>query len=300
MSCRKLSVFAICVCFCLSLCLCSCAQINTGPVVTNDIVTDEPPKKQPYPVSFDDEVFDSAPKLVASLSPAITDILFDLGAQDRLIAVSDYCTSHSGDISRIGSPAFPEIEKIIALSPELLLTQSPLASTDVIKLKQAGIRTLCIDSPRSFAALCEEYIRLSLIFYGAVDSQNIAIGALNELDAAMLKAQQIGADLSFACITEEIGGNYIVSTENTLHHDILSVFGTNAFAERESSLVSSDELSQASLQAVFVSDKLDSDSLSEVFDDDTMVIEVDMTSFERPTQSIYQIVRYITERLMGQ
>ena len=41
------------------------------------VTTDLPPQKEAYPVSFENEVFDSSPQTVASLSPALTDILFD-------------------------------------------------------------------------------------------------------------------------------------------------------------------------------------------------------------------------------
>ena len=67
-----------------------------------------------------------------------------------------------------------------------MITQSPLASTDEIRLKQAGVRTLYIPTPTSFSYLCEEYINLALIFYGNVDSREVASEALSEIDSAMV------------------------------------------------------------------------------------------------------------------
>ena len=38
-------------------------------------------------------LFEQQPKRIISTSPSITEILFELGLQDRIVAVTDFCTS---------------------------------------------------------------------------------------------------------------------------------------------------------------------------------------------------------------
>ena len=44
-----------------------------------------------YPVTLNGTEITSSPKTVISLTPAYTEILFEMGYGDKLIAVSDYC-----------------------------------------------------------------------------------------------------------------------------------------------------------------------------------------------------------------
>lgn len=64
----------------------------------------------------------SAQKIV-SLVPSLTETLFDLGAGERVIAVTDYCTSppEAAGRMRIGGPRNPDLARILALSPDLII-----------------------------------------------------------------------------------------------------------------------------------------------------------------------------------
>lgn len=275
-------------------CLAGCADIEPGQPVTSDPpVVDTPPVRQDYPVSFENEVFDSAPATAASLSPALTDIFIGLGLANRLVGVSDYCTAPYDGAKRIGSPAMPDIEAIIELKPELLVSQSPLASADIVRLKQAGIRTLYMPSPTSFEYLCEEYIRLSLIFYGAVDSKDIAVSALSGIDGVMTAAANSGISESFVIITAKQGSEYAVMGSDTLASSMLGVFGANAFDSAETAFLSEDELEHFEPTAVIADESLDEDDIKELFDGSPRIVTVDLTVFERPTAGLMETVAEI-------
>lgn len=279
-------------------CLAGCADIEPGQQVTSDMpVVDTAPVRQDYPVSFDNEVFDSAPATAASLSPALTDIFIGLGLKDRLVAVSDYCIAPYDGVKRIGSPAMPDIDAIIELKPELLVSQSPLASADVVRLKQAGIRTLYMPSPTSFEYLCEEYIRLSLIFYGAVDSKDIAVSALSGIDGAMTSAANSDINESFIIIAAKQGSEYAVMGSNTLASSMFGVFGANAFDGAETAFLSEDELEHFEPTAVIADESLDEDDIEELFDSSPRIVMVDLTVFERPTAALAETIGYIMGRL---
>ena len=283
--------------------LCSCGRTIDGEQVTSATeATDSPPVREAYPVSFDSETFESSPASVASLSPALTEILCELGLADRIAGVSSYCEKPREDMPEIGSPAFPDIDRIIELSPELLITQSPLASTDVVRLKQAGIRTLYLPVPSSFAYLCEEYIRISLIFYGNVDSRQIAEAALAGIEASMLEAQSIEADISFICVRGTSDGGYIVDVCEGIENDMLSVYGENLLLGRESAFISEEELSELEPDVIFADiglmDEYE-DELEELTGSDPELIYIDCQAFERPSSNLSGVIFGITTVLAG-
>ncbi len=66
-----------------------------------------------------------APQRVISTSPAITEILFAIGAGDRVVGVTDYCNypKNACRLPSIGGPLNPSTEKWIALKPDLIILQ---------------------------------------------------------------------------------------------------------------------------------------------------------------------------------
>lgn len=301
----KLKRFVAFICIGLMLfSLVACDDIiNEHP---DDVVhTDTPPEKQAYPVDIGSQSFDKAPVLVASLSPSITRAMYDLDVFDRLIAVSDYCSSPSetGSLSKIGSAAHPDVEAIISLSPELVITHSLIASSDKVKLSQAGIRVLELDSPDSYAELCQMYIHLSLMFYGSIDSQEIALSALSELDSAMTAAKALGINKNFVCVKGINGnGELILSNAQTLESDILSVFGTNLRGDDADFFVSKDEAGGLSPDIVFYNSDIDDDEdaselIMEAFGDDVRYISIDVSDFEIPTVKLCETVNFLAAEL---
>ena len=65
----------------------------------------------------------ASPKRVISLSPAITEIIYELGEQDKLVVVSDYSDFPEAAKSkmRVGAYSHPDLEKIFLLKPDLVL-----------------------------------------------------------------------------------------------------------------------------------------------------------------------------------
>jgi iron complex transport system substrate-binding protein len=79
-----------------------------------------------------DYVFDDLGRLVAingtpqriiSLAPSNTEILFALGLGDKVVGVTDYCDypPEALNKTKVGEYANPDIEKIVALNPDLIL-----------------------------------------------------------------------------------------------------------------------------------------------------------------------------------
>jgi iron complex transport system substrate-binding protein len=85
-----------------------------------------------WPPTEVDYVFDDLGRLVAingtpqrivSLAPSNTEILFALGLGDKMVGVTDWCDypPEAQDKEKVGSYDTPDTEKIVALTPDLIL-----------------------------------------------------------------------------------------------------------------------------------------------------------------------------------
>lgn len=266
-----------------------CSDIRPMATVTGDSAEyDTPPEKSDYPVSFGSESFDSSPGSIASLSPALTSVLLDLGAAERLVAVSDYC-SCPGEPERIGSPALPDIDRIIELAPELLVTQSPIASADVIRLSQAGVRTLYLETPSSYPGLCQEYINLSMVLYGAVDFRDAALSALSELEKIMDSAYSAGISCRFAIIESYSPEGYTLLPSGSLASNMLTAFGSNAVGEDGDIYLDAQDIISLYPEVIFADTSLEGD-IEEDGLESARVIYLDISAFSRPDAGLSSVM----------
>lgn len=94
---------------------------------------------------------------VVSLAPSATEMLFSLGAEESVVAVTEYCDYPPGakQIERIGGFGKPNIERLLALSPDLVVTAG-LERNDVVRtLRNSGLRVLEVGTIQSIAEVFE-------------------------------------------------------------------------------------------------------------------------------------------------
>lgn len=99
-------------------------------------------------------VFDRPPTRVVSLAPSITETLFALGLGDKVVGVTSHCDHppevltlvSMGRIAVVGGFWNPDLEKIIALEPDLVIGSSGTGPHLRLKdsLERAGVRVVYI------------------------------------------------------------------------------------------------------------------------------------------------------------
>ena len=88
------------------------------------------------------------PQRILSLTPSTTEILYGVGAFDRVVAVSNDC-SYPPEVERLprlGGWSNPNLEQIAALRPDLAVFWDSQAQFIKDKLEGLGIRTLSVPS----------------------------------------------------------------------------------------------------------------------------------------------------------
>src|SRR2546428_13474142 len=83
------------------------------------------------------------PARVVSLAPSITEIVYALGAADRLVGVCAQCNypEAAAQLPRVGGYLVPNVEAVVAARPDLVLVvPSPGNRESVLALERTGIR----------------------------------------------------------------------------------------------------------------------------------------------------------------
>lgn len=96
------------------------------------------------------------PQRIVSLAPAITEILYSVGAGNQVVGVTNYCNypREAGKLPKIGDFAIVDFEKIVALKPDLVIaTRDGNPRETVEKIQSLRIPTLVIDSGTFHEAL---------------------------------------------------------------------------------------------------------------------------------------------------
>ena len=80
-------------------------------------------------------VLNEPPRRIISLVPSVTEILFALGAQEQLIAVTDACTypQAATKLPHVGQYADPSLEQILLHRPDLVFASADMNRPDQVK-----------------------------------------------------------------------------------------------------------------------------------------------------------------------
>ena len=105
------------------------------------------------------------PKRVIALAPSITEIMYDLGQEKRLVGVTQYSTypPEAESLPRVGSYVRLDIEKIVALQPDLCLAIKDGNPKHIVdKLVNLGIPVYVVN-PRNLQQIMDAITRLGSI-----------------------------------------------------------------------------------------------------------------------------------------
>lgn len=102
---------------------------------------------------------------IVTLAPHATELLFAVGAGDKVVGVSDYSDypPEAKRIASVGGSATLDLERIVALKPDLVVIWgSGNPAAQVAKLRQLGIK-LFESEPRDFSDIASSLERLATL-----------------------------------------------------------------------------------------------------------------------------------------
>ena len=150
---------------------CSPRQRQSTPAKTRE-VTDEAGRRIVIPEKID---------RIVSLAPNLTEIVYAVGAGDRLVGDTTYCDypEAAKSVTKVGDTMHPSVERIIVLKPQIVLvsTASQLEAF-TSQLDQQGI-AVYVTNPRNLEEVFQSITNLGALFGNQQQSTRL----LNELRA---------------------------------------------------------------------------------------------------------------------
>lgn len=100
-------------------------------------------------------VIPAHPQRVVSLSPAVTEIIYALGADSLLVGRTDFCEypAEALQIPTVGGISNLNIEKILSLNPDLVISGSMVGKKATDQMDQMGTPMVCVIEKPRFEAL---------------------------------------------------------------------------------------------------------------------------------------------------
>ncbi len=281
---------------------CGCTEIDEdvpAPVMATAV------SEKPYPVSAGSLVFDEAPRTVGSLSPALTEIICELGFGDKLTGRSEYCVypESVSDTATLGSAANPDVDAIIGAAPDLLMSLSPIAKKDITAIEAAGTRVWIISPPQSTGDLYRCYEEIAAVFGGKLNCSAAAEDALEPLKKALYDARD-----SMESFVYIMSPELAAASDSTFAGNFFSYFGKNAAGKRsgeEDISMTAEEFLALDPQWLILPDSVsvyelpeETSGLSAIKDNRIIVLDDDVLErIERPTSRLDSAVYAILEQI---
>ena len=200
---------------------------------SNDTVTDDYGRTVVIPAH---------PQRVVSLSPAVTEIMFALGAGELLVGRTDFCVypDEAANIPSIGGISNLNIESILAHKPDLVISGSMVGKKVTEQMDAMGVPMVCVIEKPKFEALYDNILAIGKLVdkEREADSLNALLhNHVNQLPTTLPAPQaceRSGANCQLPTVYYVVGfgeGGNFTAGGNTFINDIIRMAGGRNIAE---------------------------------------------------------------------
>ncbi len=253
---RILSILLLLAAFTLVLGACSSEEQpnSSQPSVSADSAN--------YPIEVYGVNIVEKPTRVVSLSPALTEVVYELGYGDCLVGRSNNCDapSQAQSLEAMGTMLEPDTQKIIDSKAQYVLTQSDIPYDERMKLEQADIRVLTVSPVAHMEDWENFYTTLGSALGGKEDGAAAGQAAyqtlMEKLDGVKAKVNALnGGEPLEICYIVMLPD--VMATGDTLIGEVLEYVGfSNAAKEYGEWKFASDKLLELDPDVILFSDEM--------------------------------------------
>lgn len=188
-----------------------------------------------YPLTITDSLgnevtIEEKPERVISLAPATTEILFALGAGDRVKGRTDYCSypEEAAAVESIGTYTSPNTELIISMEPDVIFASDYIDDNIRRQVEAAGAKVVVfsansIEEVQDVIAQCGQILDLD------ANAEELAAS----MDADLQKIEALTAGQSSPSVFVDIGSFYSAGPGSLLGDMLERLHVTNIAADTE-------------------------------------------------------------------
>ncbi|MBT9160581.1 MAG: Vitamin B12-binding protein [Dehalococcoidia bacterium] len=178
----------------------------------------------PVPRTFVDDLgrtvtLEKEPQRIVSVAPSNTEILFALGLGDRVIGVTTFCNYPEAalDIEKVGGWLPFDLERVVALEPDLVLAKGAHYPKGIAALEEVGI-TVFVLAPKTLGRVLANIASVGEITGKGEEAIRLVTTLKERIDAITARTRPLTDE-------QRPGVLYVV------WHDPLWVAGSGTFAD---------------------------------------------------------------------
>ncbi len=203
----------------------ACGGHKGEPLATTDTVVDDYDRMVVVPAE---------PQRVVSLSPAVTEIMYALGAGDLIVGRTDFCQfpPEAEQIPSVGGISNLNIERILSMQPDLVISGSMIPRKATDQMDQMGTPMVCVVEKPKFEALYDNILAIGHLV-GREHQADSLVAKLKD-ETKQLQETAIDSTTSTPSVYYVVGfgpsGNFTAGG-NTFINDIIRMAGGRNIAE---------------------------------------------------------------------
>ncbi len=166
-----------------------------GILVAASVTVLQPPSvKSTYPTTIIDDLgrkvaVASEPTRIVSLVPSSTEIIFAIGAGSKIVGVTRY-DKHpqelvdmvkKGEVAVVGGGFDPDIEKIVAMKPDLILANGPSQRSALARFEELGL-TVVYSNPKDIVSLLVNIRLLGNVTNSAAGAEKLVMDLKQKIE----------------------------------------------------------------------------------------------------------------------
>ncbi|MFR7820965.1 ABC transporter substrate-binding protein [Candidatus Pseudoruminococcus sp.] len=149
-------------------------------------------RSEEYPVKLANITISKAPDRVVVLSDSIADILVSCGFIKKIEGRSDECTQEEiSGVKTVGSKLKPDLEKISALSPDVIFADSDMPKEQLTKLNESGFTVITFVPATSMSGISDLFGNVGAVMAGETTGREIGEERAETLSVTMDDLQRL-------------------------------------------------------------------------------------------------------------
>ena len=149
-------------------------------------------RSEEYPVKLANITISKAPDRVIVLSDSIADILVSCGFIKKIEGRSDECTQEEiSGVKTVGSKLKPDLEKISALSPDVIFADSDMPKEQLSKLNESGFTVITFVPATSMSGISDLFGNVGAVMAGETTGREIGEERAETLSVTMDDLQRL-------------------------------------------------------------------------------------------------------------
>ena len=198
------------------------------------------------------EDISSYPERIVSLGPALTEQIYLLGAEDKLVGVTRYCQrpAQAQEKEKVGTVLEANLEKIAYLEPNLVLATGLTNPKTIEKLKRLNINVVTFPQAKNFSQINEQFSALARLVGRQERAGEILSRAKRRIDVLERRVKHLAKKKVFA----QVGANplFAAGPDSFINDCIRLAGGINVVSGTRSGLYSREKVLQDNPDVIII------------------------------------------------